>query len=427
MEIENKMKYAGLFSRFLAFSIDLIILLIPIQIFFYWTDFDHSMVKILESIVWLFYASFSISKYGSTIGQKIIGLSVEHIDRTLLTFNEALLKHGLIIIYVFLITQAMGLVEEAAYIYGDIVNLLIFVLLIPMLMVFFNDYKQTFYDVLSKSVVVDLVTFQKSFLRKSIRIIALVGSILLFGYSAVYVSIMYIASGGHGFVDNTPTTKLSKTVDYNNTKIDFYQEELDNATAMFIEADSMYDILQGDVRRDLALNCIQLFIQQEGNDDWLSEGSRYRSNAHNRYAVTEDLVIKAKKNERYMGHHFYEYDLNDVRHMEEEIADMWDLNGSQETCQKKLSTAKMYDLFILKYIKNREEAKANYENDLKYEKERDQQKFLKASLEKMASWLEVLYVKHPEYQDYAKVEKQKLEAQKKKYNQPVIKVEDSVL
>ena len=69
-----------------------------------------------------------------------------------------------------------------------------------------------------------------------------------------------------------------------------------------------------------------------------------------------------------MGKHFYDYDLNEVNHIMDDIADKWKQNANVETCQKMLPVDQMYTMFIMRYIENREKALSNDKWEYKHAK-----------------------------------------------------------
>ncbi len=413
----STVNYAGFFSRLIAFMIDMFIMSISYKVLDKLLYIDMNLQVPMLITLWI-YISYSVYKWKGTIGYKIVGIVVLDIASVPLTFTKSILRATYVIfefLYVFYIFTFLGSLPDE---YGNIVFFLPLLLFAPIYIFFFNKRKQYLHDYLAKSIIVDKVyqvvseesveqvknksIKQLSSIRKVFRVIATVAILIPIVYGIFYMTVMYMAFGGKGKTSDIPDKSIAKTVDYNHTKIDFYKSELEKASANFIEAESMYDILHGRVKKDLSLNCIRFFLQKEGNEDWLKEGRAYKSNARNKYANTVERVKKAKKNADYMGHHFYDFDLNDVHEIEDEIADMWDINANKNTCEKMLSSNKMYDMFIVKYIKNREDTKNRYTFDLTREKDRSQRRFLKRSIDQISVWLSVLYAKHPDYLVQAK-------------------------
>ena len=174
-----------------------------------------------------------------------------------------------------------------------------------------------------------------------------------------------------------------QTNDFNDSRIIFYQKELELYSKEFIEAEGMYDIFAMDTKKDLALGCIQYFIRRKNRDGWINESSNYRKNARNKYANTEDKIQKAKKNSDYMDRHFYTFDLNMVDDIEDEITQVWsDKNDS--ICENKVPANKLYDIFIKKYIP-------------KFDNENIHSRFGDKPQQREVDWFDMLTKRHPEY------------------------------
>jgi ankyrin repeat protein len=202
--------------------------------------------------------------------------------------------------------------------------------------------------------------------------------------------------------------------DYNDSTIQFYVKELDKPSKAFVHAEGMYEIFESDVKRDLAGNCISYFLRQHKEDNWINLTGNFKKNARNIYANTKERIAKVKDNESYLGRHFYDYDLNDVNEIKDKIVNIWgDESANEKSCRKYLSVNEMYQQFILKYIQNREEALVYYEKEIKPTGTLNQS-FYQKEIEKTKDWLQILYVKHPEYLQYKK--RQKILQQNKKQN-----------
>lgn len=440
MESHSDVKYSSFFSRLIALVLDTIILSIPLRLLSDIFGKDSHIYMTLLVILWWLYTSYSIYKWKGTLGKRIIGLYVLRTDNRPLTFQQASLRYLFsILIYlplVLYLTISVNIEIENE----NSLWIVSFLTLVPFFMMFFNQKRQTLYDYLAKTIVVDSVTnilgqpntieripnphTRPTALQKSIRGLAGIAILIPIAYGIFYFVLMYIGFSGHGKSSDNPITSVYKTVEYNNTKIDFYKTELEKASAQFIEAESMYEILHGDVKRDLALNCIAFFIQKEGNEDWLDESHKYRDNASNKYANTTKRVKKSNKNERYLGHHFYDYDFGDIHNIEEKIANKWDVNGNKQTCEKTLSVNNMYALFLDKYIKNREETNARHIRDLATRKDGKDKRFWEKEIKKTSSWIAQLYAHNPQYMQ-KKIEEQKvMELESKRIEQAYNKIKE---
>jgi len=363
MKNNSNVKYAGFHLRAIAWIIDSVILGIPLQMFTKIIDEESTLFIILIIFTWWIYTSYSISKWYGTLGKRIIGLCVVTPAMERVSFKKATLRYIFSLLSYIPITLYIGFMDDIETMSDALVWILLVVSVAPIFMMLFQHRKQTLYDYFAETIVVERIDYkieddivnQKektkiNMVQKVIRFLVGLAIIIPVAYGVFYFTVMYIAFHGYGKSSDKPTTSMSKIVEYNNTKIDFYKSELEKASDEFIEAESIYDIFQGYAKRDLALNCIGFFIQKEGNKDWLDEMYKYKANARSKYANTEKRVKKAKKNEAYMGHHFYDYDLNIVHEVEEDVANMWDKNTNQNTCEKYMPVKTMYEIFIEKYI-----------------------------------------------------------------------------
>ncbi len=394
----NEVKYAGFWVRVLATVIDGLILYIPITIIEKIFGEESWITIILIAILWWQYTALMLSSsWKATLGKKVLGLEVLTTDFERLTFKKASVR----------------------FLY----SLISYFFILPVFMMFFNNKKQTFHDYFAKTVLIDSVAINatrveayedntdnipkkenKSYkISKAIRIIGIIiitpvilYALYLFAAFALVYGLLYTNKTKE--YNNSFQTNYT-TNDYNDSRIIFYKKELQEYSKDFIEAESMYNIFEADVKKDLALNCIEYFLREHNETNWIDQGSNFRKNARNKYANTDEKIEKAKENEDYMGKHFYDYDLNDVNHIEDEIADVWGENTNKDTCQKNLSSEKMYEMFIVKYIKNRQEALERDILESKSVKKGDfpNKEFYIKEIEQTKEWLDILYKEYPDF------------------------------
>ena len=357
-----------------------------------------------------------ISKWQTTIGGKVLGIKIVHRELASLTFVKASIRFIVSILPFVIYSYVRGMQHMMDVAPSPTVQMLpqlIFILL-PFVM-FFSKKRQMLHDMVVKSIVIDVNRTTKKddvagdrivpLGRTILRIVGGVLFLIVFGYVLVYTSVFYML-GKHSAnnYDASFHTKYQVN-DFNDTRILFYKKELEKYSKEFIDAEGMYDIFAADTKKDLALNCIQASLKEHNVSDWIEVGSNFRKNARNKYADTAEKIKKAKRNESYMGHHFYDYDLNDVNEIENDIASIWDPKKNKKTCEQKLPVEDMYVLFLSKYIKNREETKIRWTDDLARENQTDK-RFWKKQIEKTAMWIEELYRQNPKYLT-EKLEKQK--------------------
>jgi len=336
--------YAGFWVRILASVIDGLVLSIPINIIESLFGKNSWITILLVLGLWWFYiAKLLSSSWRATVGKKVLGLEVLDMEYEQLTFKEASVR--------------------------SLYSFISYLFVLPVFMMFFNDKKQTFHDYFAKTVVIDKVARamqngqnigistatkeEKIGLTRLIRGVGIFIIIVVFAYSLYYFAMFAFVYGSlysHNAkkYDNSFHIKY-EAKDFNDSRIVFYKKELEKHSKKFIEANGMYEIFEADVKKDLALGCIQYFIRRNNKESWIEEGSNFRKNARNKYATTEEKIKKAKRNSNYMGKHFYTFDSNMVNHIEEDITELWsDKNDS--ICEQIVSVDDMYKMFVQKYI-----------------------------------------------------------------------------
>jgi len=144
----------------------------------------------------------------------------------------------------------------------------------------------------------------------------------------------------------------------------------------------MYDIFRADTQKDLALGCISYFLRKEGCDSWIDMASKFRKNARNKYADTEAKIKQAKRNENFMGKHFYTFDLDMVNHGVDKITKRQsDKNDS--ICENTVSVDELYDTFINKYI-------------VEFENQNIHSPYGSEPQQRELDWFEILKHEHPD-------------------------------
>ncbi len=202
------------------------------------------------------------------------------------------------------------------------------------------------------------------------------------------------------------------------TLINYYKTELGKTTAELIEADGMYEIFRGRVKQNLALNCLSFFLHKDDISDWYNKGISYKKEAKRKYTTDIHKKNKAKKNELFIGAHYNDLDMLEIKKITDKIANRWDLNSSTQTCVKGASTQEMFEIFIPKYIYSLQSSKHYAINGLIKEEETFHPIF-KAQIQQISSWTAILYTYYPQYNNYQerqillKLEKQKAQKLKK--------------
>ena len=351
----HTVKYAGFFTRLLATLVDIVIVSFIINIL--GSVIPLNVFVILG--VWGIYVSVMLSKWNATLGGKLFGIEVLRSDDfEALSFKWALIRFFISLVPFLLYSYLRGMQHMMEVPPSPTMSQLpqLIFMLLPMVM-FFTKRKQMIHDLIAKSIVVDVNRKEEKTHpnktiyvgRKILRGIGTLAFLVVFGYLLFYVSVFYmLGKNSQASYDNSFHIKY-QTNDYNDSKIIFYNKELEKYSKVFIEAEAMYDIFEADVKKDLSLGCIQYFIRRKDKESWIEQGSHFRKNARNKYTTTEEKIKKAKRNSNYMGHNFYTFDLNIVNHVVDDVTKVWS-DKNESVCENKLSANELYEIFIRKYI-----------------------------------------------------------------------------
>lgn len=178
-----------------------------------------------------------------------------------------------------------------------------------------------------------------------------------------------------------------KIDNYKDERIIFYNKALIKYSKEFLYAEGKYDIFETDVKKDLALNCIQSSLQNHIENN-LEEGRNFRKNARNKHLKTEALIQKHKDKRKYLSNRHYYYAYETIR----EIADPIIKERNKNTCDKKLSVEVMYERFLKKYIIRREEDLISYKKSFKKPNATPKDKaYYQKQITQLSQWLKILY------------------------------------
>ena len=413
MEHNNKIKYASFWTRLLAFIVDIAV------IFLIASSIKLTRLPFVGFIaLWLYFA-LSISRWGTTVGGKLLGIEFYSEEGNRLSFLKASLRWFVsmlpFIIYRFIREMQYTMSPPPS---PEVQMLPQFIFILAPFVMFFTQKRQMLHDMAVKSIVADVnkasikakehqtVKREESFppkpiyyVRMAIRIIGMVLFLIVGGYMVFYTFVFYKLGKAKTEAYDQSFHTTYHTKDFNDSRILFYQKELERYSNDFIEAEGMYDIFAADVKRDLALNCIEAALREHNVTDWIELGDAFRKNARNKFANNETKIRKAKANEDWMGRHFYDYDLNDVNHIEDQIASIWEKDKNKETCDALMPVEKMFEQrFMPRYIANREEAIGRYRWELADAKFGSYPKpsFYRKQVFTQSSWLKTLKLHNPE-------------------------------
>ena len=406
MENDNEVKYAGFWVRLLAFIVDIFV----VSFLMSGMSKIGSMEKfpiIVILILWLYF-TISINRWGTTIGGKFLGIRIYTEEMNNLSFLKASVR-VIVSIMPFVLYQYLRgmqhMMSPAPSPEVQMLPQLIFILL-PFIM-FFTKKRQMLHDIVAKCIVIDVnkkvqvddISPNKILYRGrlALRVIGVLFFLVVGGYVLFYTSVLYMYGKRSSDSYNNSFHMKYQTNDFNDSRIIFYQKELELYSKEFIEAEGMYDIFAADVKKDLALNCIQSALKEHNLTDWIEMGSGFRKNARNKFAISEEKIKQAKANEDWMGHHFYDYDINDVNSIESEIASIWEVDKNKNTCNELVPASNLFDMFMVRYIPNRDKALRDYEREYKRAKPTGtlNKSFYKREVSSTTQWVRTLHNKYP--------------------------------
>jgi len=405
---KNDVKYAGFFTRLLATLVDIAVVSFVVNVM----ERVITLDTFVALAVWWLYVAIMLTRWRTTIGGKLFGIEVLKSDSLKpLNFKWASARFFISITPFLLYLYLRGMQHIMDIPPSPTMSQLpqLIFMLLPMIM-FFTKKKQMIHDFVAGSVVIDVNvqtnidgTKKNKVVHVGQKILRMLGTLVflaIFGYLLIYVSVFYkLGKSSQNRYDASFQT-IYKPNDYNNSKIIFYKKELEQANEKFVDAESMYEIFEADVKKDLALGCIRYFIKREGNENWLDEGATHRVSARNKYANTEDKIKKAKKNSDYMGKHFYTFDLNIVNHVVDDVTEVWS-DKNESICEKQLSSYELYEIFIPKYIS-------------KFDDENIHSQFGTKPQQREIDWYELLKVKRNDIFKKISIEKEKRKKEEKK-------------
>lgn len=404
MKQAKNLPHANFFSRILAFVLDVLLVASCFLILFGHLGALRSLsMQIFALLAFWLYSTFMSYIFQATLAQKIVGIKVVNTAYNNPTLKQMFLRTTLLGLVFLLMFVLLRYVDFLAFSVDFMMYWLLLLPFLPFCAMFFSTKNQTLYDYMSNSILIDCIKENKKlyFLRKAFRIIGYLVIVGLCGYLATYLFVM-----GKLYIANKPSTSVDttiyETVNYQNPSIEFYKKELETASKNFIEATSMYGIFHWDTRKELATNCISWFLRKEGHEYWIQEVSRYEKNANNLYATTKSKVKQLNHNNNYIGKNFYKYEMNTVHRIADEVADKWNLQANEKSCEKNLSTKKMYEIFILRYINALHVKRKDMQQTLKHldASQKNHISFYTKSIQSASKWLKILHEKHPNFANY---------------------------
>ncbi len=174
---------------------------------------------------------------------------------------------------------------------------------------------------------------------------------LYFAFPAIALFVVYgTMSIKYEMAYNKSFETVYKIKNYNDSRIDFYNNELEKNYKKYVHAKSTKEIFESDTKIDLASECIQYYLEANDENDWINVRSNMRKNARNKYANNDELVKQAKSNAHQTNLNFYLYDLNKVNDITEDITDSWNYKSKKSKCDENLTAEQMYTIFLPIYV-----------------------------------------------------------------------------
>ena len=420
--------YAGFLTRLLAFLVDILIASVLIEGVLY--QFPPESVRFWAGIMLVLYFALAIHFWEATPGAKLFGIRIVSDSGNRLSLMQALLRTVVSLLPFMLYLYWRGVQHQASVAPSPVVQMLPQLLyILPPFVMLFNRKCQMLHDMAARSVVLDVVRTNETntetgrgigWFRRAIRLAGALVVIVVGGYVLLYTSVFFMLGKRQHDAYNASFHTHFATNDYNDTTIRFYQKELERYSREFVDAEGMYAIFAADVKRDLALGCIEAALHEHNETEWLEMGSAFRKDARNKAADTEAKIKKAKANEAWMGHHFYDYDLNSVDDIEEQVANPWEPQKNADTCRAKMSAERMYLRFMARYIPDRQRELERDEGEARTAQTSGllNKAFYEKEAAKTRHWLALIKQKFPEAfreaEEVQRAERKREAAQKEK-------------
>jgi len=166
-----------------------------------------------------------------------------------------------------------------------------------------------------------------------------------------------------------------------------YKHALEDASKQLIDSEDMYDTFEADTKRQIALQCIEIFIKEHNTtkkDERDTQLFYFKWNARNHYARTEKLIKKSMKSETFLQK------INNIIFIPNDGYYLTSPDvGIENSCKNELPVDVIYKKFMPFYIKGQESKLDNFRiraiTDYSVKKYHKRQK----------KWLQTLYEKYP--------------------------------
>ena len=172
------------------------------------------------------------------------------------------------------------------------------------------------------------------------------------------------------------------TNDYNDSRIIFYNNEIEENSKAYLDANNDYALFKAFTQKEMGLKCIELLlIKHTDMDNVHTLRDAFSKNSRNKYVQTKPLIVKYKKNDNIFKNREGAYISSIIdpfsRFLKKNIPNR---------CEEEVSVEEMYKLFIPEYIKQREIVIATYKKSLTS----NNSNYINKVIEDLTSWIEVI-------------------------------------
>ena len=172
------------------------------------------------------------------------------------------------------------------------------------------------------------------------------------------------------------------TNDYNDSRIIFYNNELEEASRAFIDANNDYDIFKAFTKKEMSLDCISVALNEHNKSGTFKLLKGFKRNARNKYGYNKVLIEKTRENERSFSKNIDYYRSTII-----DPSSIFLRKIMPNRCEEKVAVEKMFSAFIPRYIELTEERGYEYKKMLPTLKNPS---YARRKMEHLYDWAEVV-------------------------------------
>ncbi len=128
---------------------------------------------------------------------------------------------------------------------------------------------------------------------------------------------------------------------YHDENISHYSSVYADAYNSFLEAKTDEDILEADIKKEMAIDCLHYFFNKKGEEEFLEKAWAIRKQINTALENSMQRTINAKQKVRAMGQHFYDYNSNEINRIEEKVTNFWKPQ-EDSICTQRVSADELY-------------------------------------------------------------------------------------